>query len=71
MGLAKLYAEKFSAEEMDEIIKFYLTPLGKKLLKLNPELMQKGAMLGMEEAQKKQGMLMDRLTPFMEKHGLQ
>ena len=66
-GMAKLYAEAFTAEDINELTKFYSTPIGQKFLEKSPELMRLGAQIGMEEAQKKQGKLMERLQPFFDK----
>ena len=41
-----LYTEFFSEEELIEMNKFYNTPTGQKTIKLTPELMARGAMLG-------------------------
>lgn len=60
-----MYAERFTVEELNELTAFYETPLGKKLLKEQPEIMQYSTQLGMEEGQRKQGALMQRLQPFL------
>nr|WP_244993756.1 DUF2059 domain-containing protein [Pseudidiomarina sediminum] len=65
---AQLYAESFSKAEIDALIDFYSSEAGQKFIELAPELMQAGARIGMEEAQKSQAKLMERLQPFMEKH---
>jgi len=39
--IGSLYAEVFSEEELGEIVAFYRSPLGQKLLARMPELMQK------------------------------
>jgi hypothetical protein len=62
-----LYAETFTIQELDGLREFYMTPLGKKALKVLPEIMQKGAQLGMDEATSKQQLLMDKLNAFIEK----
>ena len=61
-----LYAETFTSQELDGLREFYMTPLGKKTLKALPEVMQKGAQLGMEEAKTKEQALMTRLNTFIE-----
>lgn len=63
-----LYKKRFSDEEIKQITEFYKTPTGMKFIKVSPELMKKGAELGMKEAQLKQGELMNRLKPLLEKH---
>jgi hypothetical protein len=67
-NIVNLYAETFTAQELDGLREFYQTPLGKKALKVLPEIMQKGAQLGMEEAKTKEQALMGRLNAFIEKH---
>ena len=63
-----LYAKAFTIDEINQLIEFYKTPVGKKTLIKLPFLMQEGVKLGQLEAQKKQQALLDRLKPFLEKH---
>lgn len=49
-----LYIESFSEAEMKDLIAFYETPAGEKFLTKMPELMQKGAVIGQEVAEKHQ-----------------
>ncbi|MEZ6068091.1 MAG: DUF2059 domain-containing protein [Planctomycetaceae bacterium] len=63
----ELYAEEFTEEELVQLNEFYQTPLGQKLLAATPKLAQAGALVGMQEAQSKQGMLLKRMEPFLEK----
>jgi hypothetical protein len=44
--LAKLYKQKFSEAEVRELIAFYKTPLGQKVLTTMPDLMQAGMEIG-------------------------
>lgn len=67
-GTADLYRQAFSEDEIKEMLQFFSTPTGKKVVKESPALMQKGAQLGMVEAQEKQALLLERLSPFIEKH---
>ena len=66
--MVDLYAENFSVEEIEGIVEFYRTPMGKKFLEITPALTKSAAQIGMVEAQDKQQALLDRLGPFMEKH---
>jgi len=66
----KLYSQSFTDDEISKITKFYQTPVGKKFLEKSAKLMQFGAQIGMQEAQSKQTHLMDRINPFLEKHGI-
>ncbi len=65
--VTKLYAQTFSAEELKQLNDFYLSPIGQKTVKAMPEIMQKSAALGMQEAQSKQALLQARLQPFIQK----
>ncbi len=64
----EIYAEVFNEKEINELIVFYQSPIGKKFLKKSPELMKLGAQIGMQEAQSKQHLLIERLQPFLDKH---
>jgi hypothetical protein len=44
--LAKIYAQYFTLEDMIELIKFYKSPIGQKLIKVDPELKVKTQQLG-------------------------
>ncbi len=48
-----LYAAAFTTDELNQLADFYRTPLGVKSLSLFPELSQKGAQIGMDEARAK------------------
>jgi len=69
--IADLYAETFTHDEIKAITKFYQTPAGQKLVEKSPELAKLGARFGMEEAQRKQKELLEKLGPFIEKHSPQ
>ena len=45
---AALYAERFTASELEAINAFYQTDAGRKTITLLPELMQQGAMIGQQ-----------------------
>ncbi len=64
--MIKLYAANFTTEEINELNKFYSSPVGQKFLEKSPGLMKLGAQIGMEEAQRKQAKLMERLQPFLD-----
>ncbi len=65
--LAQIYVEAFTTEELKGLIKFYKTPLGKKVAEKLPELTQKGYRMSLENVQKHQGELMEMLQKEMEK----
>lgn len=66
--IAVLYTQTFTVSEMEDIIRFFETPTGQKLVLKTPALTQQGAQFGMTEAQKKQHLLLEKVTPFIEKH---
>jgi hypothetical protein len=49
--MAKIYMEAFSESEVNELNKFYQTPLGKKTMQKMPVLMAKGAEIGQKRVQ--------------------
>ncbi len=68
--IKKHYTKIFTDDEIIAITKFYQTPAGKKFLKESPQLMKLGAQIGMQEGQSKQVELMERIKPFLKKHGI-
>jgi hypothetical protein len=59
--VAKLYVDAFSESELRELEAFYKTPIGQKALATLPELMKKGAELGMRRGQEHAGELQEML----------
>lgn len=55
--VSRIYKEAFTEPELREMIAFYQTPTGQKALARMPELMQKGASVGVTLAQKHSGEL--------------
>jgi uncharacterized protein len=49
--LAKLYADAYTQSELEELARFYQTPVGKKLLNKLPELTVQGARLGQQKVE--------------------
>ncbi len=49
--LAALYASKFTVKEMNDLIKFYKTPTGKKSIKILPALYEQGSLIGQKKIQ--------------------
>ena len=50
--LAKIYAKHYTVKELNEIVAFYKTPIGQKVLKTMPVIMQEGRRLGEEKMSK-------------------
>lgn len=69
--MASLYSQTFSQQEIELMIEFYATPVGQKLVEKSPALMQAGAQLGLQEAERAQPKLIEKLTPFLEQHQVQ
>ena len=67
-ALFELYAKTFTVKEINELIAFYKTPTGQKVLTESPKIMKEAAKIGMKEAQDKQSKLIERLRPFIKKH---
>ncbi|MEY2490604.1 MAG: uncharacterized protein QOC70_2546 [Verrucomicrobiota bacterium] len=49
--MVKIYTAEFSESELNELNKFYQTPLGKKTVQKMPALMAKGAEIGQKRVQ--------------------
>ena len=49
--MTKIYTSEFSESELNELNKFYQTPLGKKMIQKMPALMAKGAEIGQKRVQ--------------------
>lgn len=65
--MAKIYQESFTEAEIKELITFYQTPLGKKLLDKTPDLTKKGAELGAKRVQDNLPELQKMITEDAEK----
>ncbi|MDH5711423.1 MAG: DUF2059 domain-containing protein [Gammaproteobacteria bacterium] len=49
--LAALYMEAFSEQELKQIVAFYKTPAGKKVISIMPQLVKKVSQIGMSRLQ--------------------
>lgn len=49
--MVKIYTEEFTEQELNDLNKFYQTPLGKKTVEKMPALMAKGAAMGQQRVQ--------------------
>lgn len=49
--LVKSYTQSFTEKELEEIVSFYKSPLGQKLISTMPKLMQQAAQLGQQQIQ--------------------
>jgi uncharacterized protein len=49
---AEIYGNAFTSNELEDIIRFYQTPTGKKSIQLMPQLMSQGAEIGMAQVRR-------------------
>lgn len=59
--LVDIYAEAFSEDEILDLLAFYKTPTGQKMVQQQPELMKKGAALGEKLAEEKSSLLQEMI----------
>lgn len=55
--LAKLYADAFTKAELEELARFYQTPVGRKILNKMPELTVLGSRMGQQKVEEHLGEL--------------
>ena len=66
--IAKVYENTFSKEEMEELIVFYNTPVGRKSLQSMPQIMQEGAKVGQKYAAQNQAEFQAEVNAIMAKY---
>lgn len=59
--IADLYVQEYTENELTTIVAFIKTPVGQKMMKSTPALMQKGMVIGQQYAMTKQATLEKRL----------
>jgi hypothetical protein len=67
--MAAVYAKNFSAAELRDLITFYKTPTGQKLLDRTPAITQQSLAVGQAWGQKIAGELQSRMTEELKKRG--
>lgn len=67
--LAKLYAEEFTEEELKELTKFYLSPVGKKSIEKMPALTAKAGQLSGKRMELHRGELQRLISEELQKGG--
>lgn len=65
--MVEVYADNFSAGEMDEIRAFYETPTGRKAMRMMPRLFQIGARWGREQVMAHRDELLEELEAAAER----
>lgn len=63
-----LYVEEFTEDELNQILAFYQTPVGRKMIKKFPTLFASGAKIGQDYAKSKQADLLQRIQPIISKY---
>ncbi|MGB7785624.1 MAG: DUF2059 domain-containing protein [Salinimicrobium sp.] len=58
LRFAEVYMENFTEAEIDKILAFYNTPVGKKMVAITPELTKKGMEIGQQWGQELQPIMM-------------
>ena len=66
--LAHIYEEKFTTNELKDLVEFYKSPIGQKSLQLLPELTNAGSKLGEKYTNKYVSGFKEQLTPIMKKY---
>jgi hypothetical protein len=61
--VANLYAQYFTVDDLEQLIKFYSTPVGQKMLLITPELTQKSMAIGSQRVKEH----MDELKDIIDK----
>lgn len=65
-----LYCEYYSHEEILQLIAFYETDLGRKVISITPEIMDKSIVLGQAWAQNNTYLLKDKILTRFKKEGI-
>jgi|GEM_PF-3521885 len=66
--IIELYERRFTESELLELVEFYKTPLGRKVLDELPPIMEESARLGNEAAQKNANEFQQKVAAILEKH---
>lgn len=66
--MAKVYESNFTKEEMEELLAFYATPVGKKSLISLPKIMQESTMIGQKFGAKHQAEFQSDMQAIMKKY---
>ena len=65
--IAKIYAKHFTKEELNDLLKFYQSPTGKKSIKEMPSIMMESRQLGMQKVASHMGELQQIIESVMKK----
>ena len=67
--IARMYAKDFTEKELDELAKFYQTPLGRKAARLLPQYAAKGAEIGQRKVMENMSELQKMIAEEEERLG--
>jgi hypothetical protein len=68
VDIAKIYEENYTKEEMEELLKFYQTPAGKKSIEVMPKIMQESSKIGQKYAVQNQAAFQTEMQTIMAKY---
>jgi uncharacterized protein len=68
--IAEVYAKHFTMAELDQLIEFYNTPVGRKLVQEQPQMMTEAMGLGQRWGQAVASEVMQEIAPEFDKRGL-
>ena len=68
--IAAIYALNFTGEELDGLIAFYETPLGKKMIQKLPQLIQQSIVVGQSWGERVGREAIEKLMPKLREKGL-
>ena len=67
-GVAKIYENNFTPAELEELILFYDSPIGRKIIAAQPAITQATAELTMKATMENQALFQKEIARIMEKH---
>jgi hypothetical protein len=68
-GIATVYANSFSVDELHQLTAFYRQPVGQKFLEKSPAIRQQAVQIGEETGRKAAEDLKTRLTELLRQKG--
>ena len=66
-AMVPIYQRHLTKSDLEELIRFYSSPVGQKLLREQPQMMQEGMQAGMQVQQKRMGQIRAKIEARIEK----
>jgi hypothetical protein len=66
-AMVPIYQRHLTRSDIEEVIRFYSSPVGQKLLREQPQMIQEGMQAGAQIQQKRVGAMMDKIRERTEK----